>query len=130
MHSIVLQTRQVRNTRTDLLGSSHDHLAGRLRAGQDDPVCQLLASEAQMRKKTRKADKVEKIIQPHPVAGEPERAQIGIDAAEHLYREIRIENSLKDDRGRNVKPKKGEKVYVIIEADAKATSPHESDKRS
>jgi hypothetical protein len=65
------------------------------------------------------------------VAGEPERAQIGIDGAEHLYREIRIENSLKkDDRGRNVKPKKGERVYVIIEADAKATSPHESDKRS
>ncbi len=27
-------------------------------------MCQLLASEAQMRKKTRKADKVEKIMQP------------------------------------------------------------------
>jgi hypothetical protein len=48
------------------------------------------------RKKLR--GKVEKVIKPvHP--SEPEKAQITIEDAEHLYREIRVENVLTDDQG-------------------------------
>ena len=36
---------------------------------------------------------VEKVIKP-PYAGAPEKAQIAVEGADHLYREIRIENTL------------------------------------
>ncbi|HWF38235.1 MAG TPA: hypothetical protein VG322_06940 [Candidatus Acidoferrales bacterium] len=58
---------------------------------------------------------VEKII-PAPHAEEPEKAQISVEGADHLYREIRIENILKDDNGREVKLEKGAHVDVTIEA--------------
>lgn len=41
----------------------------------------------------KKAGKVRKVIKPlHP--NEPEKAEISVDDADHLYREIRIENTL------------------------------------
>src|SRR5438270_1421176 len=40
---------------------------------------------------------VEKIIKP-PYTGAPEKAQIAVEGADHLYREIRIENTLTEDR--------------------------------
>jgi len=58
---------------------------------------------------------VEKII-PSPDPREPEKAQINIEAAEPLYREVRVENTLKDKEGNVVKLKKGAKVAVTIEA--------------
>ena len=59
---------------------------------------------------------VEKIIKP-PDPRMPEKAQINIDhGAEPLYQEIRIENTLKDSHGRNVKLKEGAKVEVTVEA--------------
>jgi hypothetical protein len=61
--------------------------------------------------------KVEKIINPHPSSGEPEKAQISVEGADHLYREIRVPNSLTDDHGRKVKLKEGAEVEVKIEAD-------------
>jgi hypothetical protein len=44
---------------------------------------------------------VEKVIK-SPDPTEPERAQIVVENAEHLYKEIRIENSLKDANGNDV----------------------------
>ncbi len=64
---------------------------------------------------------VEKIIPANPVA--PERAQIAVEGAEHLYREIRVENSLKDANGKEVVLKPGAQVEVTIEADKDATVP-------
>ena len=59
---------------------------------------------------------VEKIIT-SPDPREPEKAQINIqDGADPLYKEIRIENSLTDDKGKKVKLKKGAKVEVTVEA--------------
>ena len=43
---------------------------------------------------------VEKIIP--AVGGEPEKAQIVIDGADDLYREVRIENTLQDADGKLV----------------------------
>lgn len=59
---------------------------------------------------------VEKIIA-SPSPSEPEKAQINIqEGAEPLYQEIRIENTLKDENGGDVKLKKGAKVEVTVEA--------------
>ena len=63
---------------------------------------------------------VEKIIK-HP--GEPEKAQISVEGADDLYQEIRIENSLIDENGDQVRLKKGAEVDVTLEADPKATIP-------
>jgi hypothetical protein len=64
---------------------------------------------------------VEKVIQPHPDSGEPEKAQIAVEGADHLYREIRVPNSLTDEHGRKVKLEEGTEVDIKIEADAPAT---------
>jgi len=61
--------------------------------------------------------KVEKVIHPHPASGEPEKAQISVEGADHLYREIRVPNSLTDADGQKVKLKEGAEVEVKIEAD-------------
>jgi hypothetical protein len=65
---------------------------------------------------------VEKIIPPTP-PGEPEKAQIAVEGAEELYKELRIENTLKDQKGNEVGMKEGSQVEVTIEADPKATEP-------
>ena len=65
---------------------------------------------------------VEKIIQPlHP--DQREKAQIAIQGADDMYREIRIENSLKAENGNEVRLKKGAEVDVTVEADQEATRP-------
>jgi hypothetical protein len=59
---------------------------------------------------------VERIIKP-PDPREPEKAQINIQqGADPLYKEIRIENSLTDEEGNEVKLKKGATVEVTVEA--------------
>ena len=65
---------------------------------------------------------VEKIIKS---AGprEPEKAQIAIEGGDDLYREIRIENSLTDENGDQVRLKKGAEVEVTVEAPPEATTP-------
>ena len=59
---------------------------------------------------------VEKIITP-PDPREPEKAQINIQqGADPLYKEIRIKNTLTDEKGNPVKLKKGATVEVTVEA--------------
>jgi hypothetical protein len=64
---------------------------------------------------------VEKII-PSLDPDEPEKAQIAVEGAEELYREIRIENTLQDEAGNEVCLKKGAEVEVTIAADPEATT--------
>lgn len=71
--------------------------------------------------KTTLQGKVEKVIQPHPSTGEPEKAQISVEGADHLYREIRVPNRLTDGDGKKVKLKPGAEVDVKIEAEPVAT---------
>ena len=54
---------------------------------------------------------------------EPELAEIHIDGAADLYKEIRVENTLTNETGEEVKLKPGAHVDVTIEADAAATVP-------
>lgn len=65
---------------------------------------------------------VEKII-PTNYPGEPEKAEIAVEGADPLYKEIRIENTLHDEKGKEVTLKPGAEVEVTIEADAAATNP-------
>jgi hypothetical protein len=64
---------------------------------------------------------VEKVIKP-PHKGVPEKAEIAVDGADDLYREIRIENKLTDQDGNEVKLKEGTQVEVTVEADSAATT--------
>jgi hypothetical protein len=60
---------------------------------------------------------VEKIIK-YP--SEPEKAQIAVEGADDLYKEIRIENTLTDENGEEVRLKPGAKVEVTLEAGPEA----------
>jgi uncharacterized protein YfaS (alpha-2-macroglobulin family) len=68
---------------------------------------------------------VDKIIK-SPIPGEPEKAQIAIEGADELYQEIRIENTLTDEKGKEVSLKQGAEVEVTVEAEPTATTPKES----
>jgi hypothetical protein len=65
---------------------------------------------------------VEKIIKPISPR-EPEKAQISVEGADHLYRELRIENTLTTEDGEQVRLKPGAQVEVTVEADSSATAP-------
>jgi hypothetical protein len=66
--------------------------------------------------------KVEKIIESsHP--SEPEKAEISIEGGDPLYEEIRIENSLTDEKGVEVRLKNGAEVDVTVAAEKDATTP-------
>ena len=66
---------------------------------------------------------VEKVIRPIDPS-KPEKAQISVEGADDLYREIRVDNTLHDANGKPVKLKEGAEVEVKIEAEPKATTPH------
>ncbi len=78
--------------------------------------------ESKKKAKVKKRGVVEKVIAPpHPNA--PEKAQISVEGAEDLYKEIRIENTLEDYKGKQVKLKEGAPVNVVIKADPESTTP-------
>jgi hypothetical protein len=65
---------------------------------------------------------VEKIIK-SPSPDVPEKAQIAVEGADHLYRELRIENTLTDENGEKVRLKVGAEVEITIQAEPDATVP-------
>jgi len=67
--------------------------------------------------------KVQRVIKPHPGSGEPEKAQIAVEGADHLYRELRVPNQLTDEDGNKVKLEQGTEVDVKIESDKTVTTP-------
>jgi hypothetical protein len=73
------------------------------------------------KKRKRLRGKVQKVLKPI-VPLELEKAQISVDEADELYREIRVENALTDENGERVRLKPGAEVDVILEADTDATT--------
>ena len=65
---------------------------------------------------------VDKII-PAIYGFKPEQAQIVVEGADDLYREIRVENTLQHVSGNAVSLKKDAQVEVTVAADADATQP-------
>jgi hypothetical protein len=64
---------------------------------------------------------VQKII-PSPDPRIPEKAEIAIEGADDLYKEIRVENKLTDEKGNEVQLKQDAAVDVTVEADPKDTT--------
>jgi hypothetical protein len=60
---------------------------------------------------------VDKIIPPRG-PGQSEKAQISIEGPDRLYRDLRIENTLTDEHGDELKLKEGARVEVTITAEA------------
>jgi hypothetical protein len=67
---------------------------------------------------------VQKIVK-SPYPGEPEKAQILVEGADHLYRELRVENTLTDEKGHEVSLKEGAHVEVVVQAE-----PHETKQKT
>jgi hypothetical protein len=67
---------------------------------------------------------VDKII-PSPRPSQPEKAQIAVDGADVHYRDLRIENTLTDEHGDEVKLKKNAHVEVTVTANRLATNESE-----
>ena len=61
---------------------------------------------------------VDKII-PSQRPSRPEKAQITVDRNDHRHRTLRIDNSLTDEHGDDVKLKKGVHVEVTVTAESK-----------
>lgn len=82
-----------------------------------------------MKKKPKitKHGTVKRIIK-SPDPSVPEKAEIEVHGADELYKEVRIENELEDERGKKVKLKEDASVDITVEADANATKPHEKAK--
>ena len=60
---------------------------------------------------------VDKIIPPR--LSQPEQAQITVDVTDHRHRDLRIENTLTDEHGDDVKLKKGGRVEVTVTDESK-----------
>jgi hypothetical protein len=58
---------------------------------------------------------VDKII-PSSGPSQPEKAQIAVDGADNRYRALRIENTLTDEHGDDVRLRKGAHVDVTVRA--------------
>jgi|SRR5580700_2499321 uncharacterized protein YfaS (alpha-2-macroglobulin family) len=71
---------------------------------------------------TTMAGTVDKII-PSSGPSQPEKAQIAVDSADHRYRALRIENTLTDEHGDDVKLRKGAHVDVTVTVTAKSVGP-------
>jgi hypothetical protein len=71
-------------------------------------------------KQKRLRGRVEKIIKPVG-SGQPEKAQITIEGADDLYREIRIENTLPSSSGEKEGLHQGQSVDIVIEAESSVT---------
>jgi hypothetical protein len=61
---------------------------------------------------------VEKIV-PSPRPSQPEKAQIAIKGAGPRHQDLRIENTLTDEHGNDVRLKKGAHVEVTVTAETK-----------
>jgi hypothetical protein len=75
-------------------------------------------SVSKQRKKLRGT--VDKVIKP-TFPGQVEKAQIEVHDADHLYKELRIENVVTDENGKKAHLRQGAEVDVIVEADSSAT---------
>ena len=73
------------------------------------------------KKKRKMRGTVQKVIKP-AVPSEPEKAQINIEEADDLYREIRVENVVSNEKGDSAGLKEGAGVDLIVEAGSTATT--------
>jgi hypothetical protein len=63
-------------------------------------------------------DKIIPASRPH----RPKKAQITIDGADQRHRDLRIENTLTDENGDDMKLKRGDRVEVTVTAEPKTST--------
>jgi hypothetical protein len=73
------------------------------------------------KRRMRLRGRVQRVLKP-VVPREPEKAEISVEEADDLYREIRVENVVEDDTGEKAGLKPGAEVDVVVEADMDATT--------
>jgi len=72
--------------------------------------------------------KVDKVVKPvYP--GQKEKAQIEVEDAEPLYRELRVDNEVVDENGHKSALEPGAEVDVVIEAGSNAMTKKKLPKR-
>jgi len=69
-----------------------------------------------VKKRKKLVGTVKKVIKPIRPA-EPEKVEIQIHEADDLYKEIRIENVVTDEKGQKDSLKQGEDVDIVVEVD-------------
>ena len=77
------------------------------------------------KRKAVRPGKVRKIIKAAH-RDDKEKAEITVEGADELYKEIRVENTLQDEEGKEVALKPGANVAVTIEAEPHHTTPKNS----
>jgi len=80
------------------------------------------------KKRKRMRATVGKVIAPFHRDGE-EKAQINIDEADPLYKEVRIPNEVTDEDGNKARLKPDADVEVVIEASEEATTSEPPERR-
>jgi len=66
--------------------------------------------------------KVKKVIPP-PYPSAPEKVEVHVEGADPLYQEVRIENTLTDGDGNEVRLKPGADVEITVAAPPESTTP-------
>jgi hypothetical protein len=85
----------------------------RMAASARVAVLKLDSSRVPEKPSTTMAGTVNRIVQSsHP--NQREKAQITVDLPDRKYRDLRIENALTDEHGRDVKLKKGAQVEITV----------------
>jgi hypothetical protein len=64
---------------------------------------------------------VEKLIAP-TFSSEPEKVQIQVEVADHLFRDLRIESKLTDATGERIHLEPGARVQITVEATPEAVA--------
>jgi hypothetical protein len=93
---------------------------GKPRMARSGRIAELNLDTARIREQpsTTMSGTVDKII-PSRRPSQPEKAQIAVDSTDHRHRDLRIENTLTDEHGDDVKLKKGAHVQVTVTAEPK-----------
>jgi len=71
---------------------------------------------ASVTKRKKVKGSVKKVIKP-VLPNEPEKVEIQIHEADEVYKEMRIENVVTDEKGKKDSLKQGEDVEIVVEAD-------------
>jgi len=110
----VRQTKPKKDGRSATRASVEKEM-GQPRMSRSAKIAELDLDTARIREEpsTSMAGTVRKIIPPER-ASKPEKAQISVDTADQKYRDLRIENTLTNERGDDVKLKKGARVDVTV----------------
>jgi hypothetical protein len=71
-------------------------------------------------------DKIIPAVTPAIGHSRPEMVEIAVEGAAALYREIRVDNTLHDEQGNEVRLKLGAEVEVTIAATSEVSLPHKN----